>query len=59
MEKVRYNDTYIYIDNSPLNDNETGKLIKGDLDDAKELESFSNEDLLAKTVSNLWGNKDE
>ena len=59
MEKVKYGDTFIYVDNSPLNDNETGKLKADDLDDTLEIKTFSNEQLLANTITDVWGNKDE
>ena len=60
MKKIRYNDTFIYVDDSPLDENETGKII--DINDNSEYEdsdSISNDDMLENTITDLWGNSDE
>ncbi len=63
MKKVKYNDSYIYIDDTPLDENETGiKFNKKDndeyLDKTMKIEAVDNS-LLNDTVTNLWGEEHE
>ncbi len=60
MKKIKYNDTFIYVDDSELDDSETGKLnnIKAN-DESENEDSISNEDLLENTITDLWGNNNE
>ena len=60
MKKIKYNDTFIYVDDSELDDSETGKLNNIKVNDESENEdSISNEDLLENTITDLWGNNNE
>ena len=59
MKKIRYNDTFIYVDDSELDDSETGKLNNKENDECENDDSISNEDLLENTITDLWGNSNE
>ena len=63
MERVRYNDSFIYVDDSPLDENETGKLMRDTISSKQEnstqLNVVSNEDILDDTITDLWGNSNE
>ena len=58
MKKVRYNGEEIYIDDTPLEDNETGELINKK---EKELEKTLEVDksLIEKMVDRLWSDDNE
>lgn len=63
MEKVKYNDSYIYVEND-IPDEEKGIAIYGEeenLDNTLEFKPISDEDLLGDTLVdvNLFGGKDE
>ena len=60
MEKVKYKDTYIYIDNSEFDINKTGIVIKEDdheLEQTKELILENNN--LDNTSTDIWSKNDE
>ncbi len=63
MKKVRYNDTYIYIDDTPVDESDTGiafiETKEEDLDKTLEIKTISQEDLLSDTITDLWGKEDE
>ena len=64
MERVRYNDKYIYVDDSPLDEKETGvfyidKNIDDELENTIELKTISNSSVLANTNIDLWGRDNE
>ena len=60
MRKVKYNDSFIYIDDAPLDENETGIFVNNDdLDKTKEIKTISKDELIDDTVVDLWGNSDE
>lgn len=59
MKKIRYNDTFIYVDDSELDDSETGKLNNKENDESENDDSISNEDLLENTITDLWSNNNE
>lgn len=58
MKKVKYNDTYIYVDDSPVDVRETGVVIKNDsnLENTIEIPNNNSSDLLEDTLTNVWGN---
>ena len=63
MKKVKYNDTYVYVDDSPLDDKETGKLIRdkvreNDLENTLEIQSILS-DTSVNMENDSRGIKDE
>ena len=63
MKKVKYNDTYIYIDDTEVDEKETGVMIlnkkEEDLEKTQEIKKIDKEDLLENTLTDLWGDKNE
>ena len=61
MDRVKYNNTYIYVDSSPIDETEMGllELDNDELDNTMPIDIFSNEELLASTVTDLLGGNDE
>ena len=65
MKKVKYNDKYILIDDSPLDIKKTGALWpnnldkKENLDDTMKVSVISKEELLEDTITDLWGDSRE
>ena len=61
MKKVKYNDGYIYIDDTPVDEKETGVLIptKEELDKTAEIQPISKDILLENTLTDLWGDSNE
>lgn len=55
MKKVKYKDTYIYIDDSDVPKEETGVVIKeeDDLSKTQEIE-ISSDDYLSNTLTDIW-----
>ncbi|MBR1386634.1 MAG: hypothetical protein IJ568_07365 [Bacilli bacterium] len=55
MKKVKYKDTYIYIDDSDVPKEETGVVIKeeDDLSKTQEIE-ISRDDYLSNTLTDIW-----
>ena len=58
MKKVKYNDTYIYVDDSPVDVRETGVVIKNNsnLENTIEIPNNNSSDLLEDTLTNVWSN---
>ena len=50
MKKVRYNDTYVYVDDTPLDEKETGKLIRKT--NEEELEKTA--EIKIKLIDDEW-----
>ena len=64
MKKVKYNDSFIYIDDTPVDKNDTGIIFRDykkedDLDKTLEVNPISKEDLLSDTITDLWGDSHE
>ena len=61
MKKVKYNNGYVYIDDTPVDEKETGVLIpaKEDLDKTTEIKPISKDILLENTLTDLWGDSNE
>ncbi len=61
MQKVKCGDSYIFIDDSEVDEKETGVVIKdnSDLEKTKEIKLDYKKDSLEDTVTDLWGNQDE
>ena len=61
MKKVKYNDGYICIDDTPVDEKETGVLIptKEELDKTTEIQPISKDILLENTLTDLWGDSNE
>lgn len=61
MQKVKYGDSYIIIDDSEVDEKETGVVIKesNDLEKTQELNLDLKKTSLDDTITDLWGNKDE
>ena len=72
MKKVKYNDGYVYIDDTPVDEKETGILIpievkeaenltsdEESLDKTSKIELMSKEALLENTITDLWGKSND
>ena len=63
MKRIKYNDTYIYVDDAPLEDSETGIFIDKKnneiLEKTIEIKPISGETLLENTLTNIWGDSKE
>jgi len=57
MKKVKYNGTYIYVDDSPLDENETGILY--DASDTLENTKKIDDKMIKKIVDESWSNDDD
>ena len=56
MQKVKYKDTYIYIDDSPLAEEKTGVVIKdSELEKTQEIKPIDEEALLQDTNIDIFG----
>ena len=56
MRQVKYKDSYIYIDDSPVADEKTDIVIKDeDLDKTKELRKIDPQELLQNTSLDILG----
>lgn len=64
MQKIRYNNEDIYVDDTPLDKKETGILERNinidvdSLEKTKELTPITNDKLLDDTLVNVWDNDD-
>lgn len=56
MKIVKYNDKLVYVDDSPLDEKETGVDLLGDDSDNDDI---SNDDLFADTLTDLWGQDEQ
>ena len=55
MQKVKYGDDYIYIDNDEVTPEETGIIIKEDsLDDTSKIKVIDKEDILSNTNLDIF-----
>ncbi len=63
MKKVRYKDSFIYIDDTPVDESETGIPYRGNkqdnLEKTQEVKPISKDDLLSDTLTDLWGDTHE
>lgn len=61
MRKVKYGDSYIIIDDSEVDEKETGVVIKesNDLEKTQELNLDLKKTSLDDTITDLWGNQNE
>lgn len=61
MQKVKYGDSYIIIDDSEVDEKETGVVIKEskDLEKTQELNLDLKKTSLDDTITDLWGNQNE
>lgn len=59
MKKVKFNDTYIYIDDSEVDDSKTGVVIKQNEDLEKTKELFVKNTDLEDTMIDVFGDNDE
>ncbi len=60
MKKVNYNNTFIYVDDSPLDEKETGVIIKDDKEDELEKTAEYNlDDINPSIYSELKENDNE
>lgn len=61
MQKVKYGDSYIFIDDSKVDEKETGVVIKenSDLEKTQEIKLDLENTSLEDTITDLWGNQDE
>lgn len=61
MQKVKYGDSYIFIDDSKVDEKETGVVIKenSDLEKTQEIKLDFENTSLEDTITDLWGNQDE
>ncbi len=61
MQKVKYGDSYIIIDDSEVDEKETGVVIKesNDLEKTQEINLDLKKSSLDDTITDLWGNQDE
>lgn len=60
MQKVKYGDSYIIIDDSEVDEKETGVVIKdsNDLEKTQEINLDLKKSSLDDTITDLWGNQD-
>ena len=58
MKKIRYKDKYIYVDDSPLDESETGRIYINTEEDSSK-KNISDEDLLADTLTDLWSDDND
>ncbi len=61
MQKVKYGDSYIFIDDSEIDEKETGIIIKNDndLEKTQEIKLEFDKASLDDTITDLWGKEDE
>ena len=59
MKKVKYNDTYIYIDDNEVDIKETGVVIRDDEDLDKTQEFIVKKDNLEDTLTDILSENDE
>lgn len=62
MKKVKYHDSFIYIDDTPVDESETGIIFnhkKEKLENTMEIKTISSDDALSDTFTDLWGENHE
>ena len=61
MVKLKYNDTFINVDDSPLEENEMDVAIKyeDDLDDTMKINVINENDLLEDTKLDIFGDEED
>ncbi len=61
MVKLKYNDTFINVDDSPLEENEMDVAIKyeDDLDDTMKINVINENDLLEDTNLDIFGDEED
>ena len=59
MQKLKYKGTYIYVDDSNLDDKETGIVIKqAETHDSQQIRIINDKDLLEDTNVDIFGDND-
>lgn len=58
MKKIKYNDTYIYIDDEEVDEKKTGVVIQDEEELDKTQEVVIKEDVLSNTLTDIWSDKD-
>ena len=59
MKKVKYHDTFVYVDDTPLDEKETGVLIKPNASDELEKTLEVDVDLINDMINNSIGDNHE
>ena len=58
MLKLKYNDTFIYVDDSPLEENEMDTIIEDDdIKNTMRIKTISDKDLLDDTNIDMFGDE--